>query len=187
MTQQTIAAPEPLLIGEWCATLATRSGLGLQIRPASPDDEATVRTFFAELGPDDLRFRFLSPMPRLCESLYDTLLRVDHVRTEDFLVFVDDNGRDRMVASAMLSCDPQTKEAEVAISVHPAYRNKGIGWTLLDFVARDAEQRGMEVLQSIECPDNRGALDVEKDLGFNVTFYPGDPTLDLVSKRLGGK
>jgi hypothetical protein len=43
----------------------------------------------------------------------------------------------------------------------------------------------MDVLQSIECPDNRGALEVEKDLGFEVTFYPGDPTLDLVSKRLG--
>jgi len=113
-----------LLISEWSATLTTRDGLDLHIRPASPEDEATVRTFFAELGPDDLRFRFLSPMPRVSDSLYDTLLRVDHVRTEDFLVFVDDNGRDRMVASAMLSCDPQTRKAEVAISVHPAYRTR---------------------------------------------------------------
>jgi acetyltransferase len=179
-------SPTPL-ISEWSATLTTRDGLDLHIRPASPEDEATVRTFFAELGPDDLRFRFLSPMPRLCESLYDTLLRVDHVRTEDFLVFVDDDGRDRMVASAMLSCDPQTRKAEVAISVHPAYRNKGIGWTLLDFIAGDAEQRGMQELQSIECPDNRGALDVERDLGFEISFYPDDPRLDLVSKRLGGR
>lgn len=178
------ASNPTLLISEWSATLTTRDGLALHIRPASPEDEAAVRTFFAELGPDDLRFRFLSPMPRVSDSLYDTLLRVDHVRTEDFLVFVDDNGRDRMVASAMLSCDPQTRQAEVAISVHPAYRSRGIGWTLLDFVARDAGQRGMNVLQSIECPDNRGALEVEKDLGFEVTFYPGDPTLDLVSKRL---
>jgi acetyltransferase len=187
MTQQVTAAPEPLLLGEWCATLATRGGLDLHIRPASPEDEATVRSFFAELGSDDLRFRFLSPMPRLCESLYDTLLRVDHVRTEDFLVFVREDGEERMVASAMLSCDPETKTAEVAISVHPAYRGKGVGWSLLDFIARDAEQRGMQELQSIECPDNRGALEVEKDLGFEISFYPGDPRLNLVSKRLGGR
>ncbi len=178
-------ADMPPLISEWSATLTTRDGLDLHIRPVSSEDEATVRAFFAELGPDDLRFRFLSPMPRLCEGLYDTLLRVDHVRTEDFLVFVEEDNGQRMVASAMLSCDPATKQAEVAISVHPAYRRRGIGWTLLDFAARDAEQRGMKVLQSIECPDNRGALEVEKDLGFEISFYPGDPTLDLVSRRLG--
>ncbi len=178
--------PQPL-ISEWSATLDTLGGVHLKIRPASPADAATVRAFFTELTPDDLRFRFLSPMPRPCESLYDLLVNVDHVRTEDFLVFVDEDGKDRMVASAMLSCEPETKKAEVAISVHPAWRNRGIGWTLLDFVARDAEQRGMEVLQSIECPDNRGALDVEKDLGFSVDYCPGDPTLNLVSKRLGGR
>ena len=175
------------LISEWSAKLTTRSGLELLVRPAAREDEATVRAFFAGLGPDDLRFRFLSPMPRLCDSLYDLLLGVDHVRTEDFLVFVREDGKERMVASAMLSCDPETKKAEVAISVHPAYRDKGVGWSLLDFIARDAEQRGMEVLQSIECPDNRGALEVEKDLGFEISFYPGDPRLDLVSKRLGGR
>jgi len=175
------------LLPQWSAVLTTRAGLELRIRPASPDDEATVRAFFDGLSADDVRFRFLSPMPRLCDSLYDLLVNVDHVRSEDFLVFVEEEGRDRMVASAMLSCDPDTKKAEVAISVHPAYRNKGIGWSLLDFVARDAEQRGMEVLQSIECPDNRGALDVEADLGFKISFYADDPHLDLVSKRLGGR
>lgn len=183
----SLAEPSPPLLPEWSATLTTLGGLRLNIRPASPEDEATVRAFFAELGPDDLRFRFLSPMPRVCESLYETLLCVDHVRTEDYLVFVEEGGEDRMVASAMLSCDPGTMIAEVAISVHPAYRNKGIGWSLLDFIAREAGQRGMEVLQSIECPDNRGALDVEKDQGFEIGFYPGDPTLSLVSKRLGGR
>jgi acetyltransferase len=176
----------PKLLKEWTAVLTTRSGLQLFVRPTASEDEATVRAFFAELSPDDLRFRFLSPMPRPCDSLYDLLVKVDHVRTEDFLVFIEEDGANRMVASAMLSCDAEKKTAEVAISVHPAYRNKGIGWTLLDFIAGDAEQRGMDVLQSIECPDNRGALDVEKDLGFEIRFYPDEPRLNLVSKRLGG-
>lgn len=181
----TTTAPQPKLIEEWSAVLRTRGGLQLFVRPTAPEDEATVRAFFAELTADDLRFRFLSAMPRPCDSLYDVLLKVDHVRTEDFLVFVDEAGSKRMVASAMLSCEPATKTAEVAISVHPAFRNKGIGWTLLDFIGRDAEARGMEILQSIECPDNRGALDVERDLGFHIAFYPDEPRLNLVTKRLG--
>jgi hypothetical protein len=52
---------------------------------------------------------------------------------------------------------------------------------------RGAGRRDMEVLQSIECPDNRGALKVERDPGFEISFYPDDPRLDLVSKRLDGK
>lgn len=177
---------QPLLLPEWSAVLTTLGGLELRVRPASPEDEPTVRAFFAELGPDDLRFRFLSPIVKPADNVYELLLGVDHVRTEDFLVFVDEAGCDRMIASAMLSCDPETRKAEVAIAVHPAFRNKGVGWSLLDFIARDAEQRGMEILQSIECRDNRGALAVEKDLGFEISFYPDDPCLDLVSKRLGG-
>jgi GNAT superfamily N-acetyltransferase len=183
----TILQDPPLLLPAWSATLTTLGGLHLKIRPVSPEDETAVRAFFAELSPDDLHFRFLSPIMKPADNVFELLLGVDHVRTEDFLVFVDEDGRDRMIASAMLSCDPATKRAEVAIAVHPAYRNKGVGWSLLDFIARDAEQRGMEILQSIECPDNRGALDVEKDLGFEISFYPDDPHLDLVTKRLGGK
>jgi acetyltransferase len=173
------------LISAWSARLHTRSGLELLVRPAAPEDETVVRAFFAGLTPDDLRFRFLSPMPHMCESLYELLLGVDHVRTEDFLAFVEENGETRMVASAMLCCDPETKKAEVAISVHPAYRDKGIGWSLLDFAASDARQRGMEILQCVECPENRSAIEVEKDLGFEVGPYPGEPYLDLLTKRLG--
>ena len=182
----TAHSPSPSL-PEWSVDLATRGGLDLHVRPASADDETILRSFFAELTPEDLHFRFLSPIVKPADNVYDLLLGVDHVRTEDFLAFVEEGGRQRMVASAMLSCDPDTKTAEVAISVHPAYRNKGIGWSLLNYVAEDAERRGMEVLQSIECHDNRDALDVEKDLGFEISFFPGDPCLDLVSKRLGAK
>ena len=182
-----LANPVQTFLGAWSAVLTTRAGLKLHVRPAAREDEAAVRAFFGALGHDDLRFRFLSPLPRLDDSLYDLLINVDHVRTEDFLAFIDKDGEQHLVASAMLSCDPGTKQAEVAISVLPACRHKGIGYTLLDFASREAEQRGMELLQSIECRDNQGALEVEKDLGFTVDFCPDDPSLNLVSKRLDGR
>lgn len=183
----SIADMSQKLIGEWSAVLTTRTGLELHVRPTAKEDEPAIRAFFGALAHDDLRFRFLSPLPRLDDSLYELLINVDHIRTEDFLAFADKDGERRLVASAMLSCDPDTKKAEVAISVLPAYRHKGIGWTLLDFAAREARQRGMDELQSIECRDNQGALEVEKDLGFKVDFYPDDPSLNLVTKRLDGQ
>jgi len=74
--------------------------------------------------------------------------------------------------------------AEVAIAVRPEYKQRGIGWSLLDFVARDAKSRGIKILESVECRDNRAAIELEKEMGFTATSYPGDATLTLVRKSL---
>lgn len=172
------------LLAKWSEILTTRSGLGLYVRPVSPEDGDMVAAFFAALAPDDLRFRFLTPLTRPCHSLLETLVSVDHFRTEDFLVFADMDGKKKLIASAMLAADPSLDRAEVAIAVDPAYRQRGVGWTLLDFVARDAAARGIGILESVECRDNRAAIAIEKEMGFTASPYPHDTTLTLVSKTL---
>ena len=57
---------------------------------------------------------------------------VDHDRTEDFLAFDGDT----LIATAMLAADPEMERAEVAISIRADYKHRGIGWALLDHVAR---------------------------------------------------
>jgi GNAT superfamily N-acetyltransferase len=143
-----------------------------------------VQELFAGLSHDDLRFRFLTPVTKPGPSLLAVLVDVDHVRTEDFLAFADVGGSRMLVATAMLAGDPSTGKAEVAIAVRPEYKNRGIGWTLLGFVAAEAKQRGFRTLESIECQDNREALSLEREMGFTVTRHPEDSTLALVSKSL---
>lgn len=181
--------PEPttaptLLLAPWSATLVTRSGLKLYIRSVAPEDAATVRQFFASLSHDDLRFRFLTPVPAPGPSLLEFLIDVDHVRTEDFLAFADADDDKVLVASAMLAADESLAKAEVAIAVRPEYRNRGVGWALLDFVAGEAKARGIGTLESIECQDNREAIALEREMGFTAMPCPGDPTLTLVRKQL---
>ena len=172
------------LLEQWSAELTTRSGLKLFVRPVTADDGLLVERFFASLSHDDLRFRFLSPVAHPSLSLLESLVLVDHVRTEDFLAFADVNGSKVLVASAMLAADPSGKRAEVAIAVRPDYKQRGVGWTLLDFVALDAAQRGIETLESVECRDNRAAISLEREMGFTACIYPEDATLTLVSKSL---
>lgn len=176
-------APPPLL-EQWSAELTTRTGLRLYLRPVTTGDGDLVDRFFASLSPDDLRFRFLTPLAHPSSSLLEALIKVDHVRTEDFLVFTDVSGKKELIASAMLAADPSMERAEVAIAVRPEYKQRGVGWTLLDFVARDAKARGIKALESIECRDNRMAIELEKEMGFTATSYPGDATLTLVRKTL---
>ena len=68
--------------------------------------------------------------------------------------------------------------------MRPDYRARGVGWTLLDFVAHDAAARGVRMLESIECCDNRTTIELEKEMGFTATPYPHDSTLTLLSKKL---
>ena len=96
------------------------------------------------------------------------------------------DGEKELIASAMLAADPGMERAEVAIAVRPEYKERGVGWTLLDFVARDAKARGIKTLESVECRDNVRAIALEKEMGFTATSYPGDATLTLVRKSLAG-
>jgi len=182
MTQQSqIETP---LIAQWSAELTTRTGLRLYVRPVSTEDGDLVERFFSDLSENDLRFRFLTPLAHPCPSLLEALIKVDHVRTEDFLVFAGVAGGKALIASAMLAADAGLTRAEVAIAVRPDYKERGVGWTLLDFVAADARARGIGTLESVECRENRGAIMLELEKGFTASPFPGDATLTLVSKTL---
>ena len=183
----TQADATPLMLGQWSAELTTRSGLKLFVRPVTSEDDGLIDRFFASLSHDDLRFRFLTPLAHPCASLIEALVNVDHVRTEDFLVFAEIDGRKELMASAMLAADPGLSKAEVAIAVRPEFKQKGVGWTVLDFVARDAKARGIKIIESIECRDNRAAIELEKEMGFISLPYPGDASLTLVRKILQGR
>jgi GNAT superfamily N-acetyltransferase len=171
-----------LLLGEWSAQLETRTGLKLNVRPAAPEDEELLIDFFDHVAPDDLRFRFLSAVPKVGHELAQDMVRIDHTRTENLLAF---DASDRtLVATAMIAADAKLEKAEVAIAVRADFKHRGIGWTLLRHAADYATARGFKRLESIECGDNREAIELEREMGFTATRYPGDATLVLVAKDL---
>jgi len=131
-----VAAP----VGE---KLTTRTGFRLAVRPAREGDEALLRDLFEHVTLDDLRFRFLSGMEHVGHDKLMAMLRVDHVHTETFLAFDREGGG--LVATAMLAADPELVTAEVAISVDRDYKQRGIGWTLLEHVARIARATGIRM------------------------------------------
>lgn len=162
--------------------LTTRTGFVLHVRPARPEDDGTVADFFTHVTRPDLRFRFLTGIDAVRPDQITALTHVDHLRSENFLAFTADGST--MIATAMLACDAQFERGEVAIALHKEYKNKGIGWELLAYVARVAEAKGVRVLEAIESRENHAAIELERDMGFTVESYPGDPTLLLVSRRL---
>ncbi|QAY79699.1 N-acetyltransferase [Sphingosinicella sp. BN140058] len=175
-------APTSPTLADWRAELTTRGGVRVDVRPAAHEDEAALAEFFTHVTNEDLRFRFLTSMPRPAKALVAALVDVDHSQTENLLAFETTSGV--LVATAMIAADSRFKSAEVAIAIHSDYKQKGLGWALLDHAAAYAKARGIKMIHSIESRDNRQAIAVERDLGFEASLYEGDATLVRLSKRL---
>ncbi|MBV7256595.1 GNAT family N-acetyltransferase [Pacificimonas sp. WHA3] len=167
----------------WRGRLETRSGRDIRVRPAHEDDEARLDAFFRHVTPEDLRFRFLSPMRQVSEDQIHALSHVDHRRTENFLAF--DAETHDLVATAMLAGDDRMETAEVAMVMHEDYKGRGIGWALLSHVARFAEARGFQTLKSIESREHRAAIQMEREMGFTAASDPDDGSIVVLTKTLG--
>lgn len=160
----------------------TRTGARLFVRQAGPDDDPVLNALFHHVLKEDLRFRFLSSLKEVGAEQLRNMTHIDHRTVETYIAFIDGNGA--AVATAMLAVDAAGQRGEVAISVRAEERNRGIGWSLLSFVAEQAKARGLKFIESIESRANHDAIEIEQDLGFTVKPYPDDNTLVLVTKSL---
>jgi acetyltransferase len=164
--------------------LTTNSGFSFEVRSADAGDEASMAEFFTHVTEDDLRFRFLSAVRKVGHAQLALLTHVDHRRTENFLAFHPGVGC--LLASAMLAIDDNLETAEVAIVIRSDFKNRGIGWRLLEHVGERAAAMGVKTLRAIESQDNRSAIRVERDMGFTSRACPGDATLTILEKSLTG-
>jgi GNAT superfamily N-acetyltransferase len=162
------------------AFITTRAGSRFRVRPVRAGDDDTIKEFFSHVSPADLRFRFLASVNEISPDQISMLTHPDHESSESFLVFTADGSM--MVASGMLACDKSFDHGEVAIAIREDHTGQGVGWELLAHIARYADTKGLRSLESIESRDNHDAIELERDMGFMVGEYPGDPTLVLVSR-----
>lgn len=160
--------------------LKTRAGIALSVRPASEADEPALVTFFDAVSDEDRRFRFLSAAEHVSHDQLDPLIHADHYKSESFLAFDEASGQ--LVASALLACDGALDTGEVAVSVRNDFRGQGVGWAMLDFLAQEAQARGVRRVISIEARENHAAIELEREKGFKPEPMEGDPTLVILSK-----
>lgn len=172
--------PPSVESNRWTGTLTTRSGLSFEVRPARPDDEPALADCFAHVAPEDMRFRFLTACKDVGHDRLVAMTDIDHDHVENFLAVLPDG---KVIASALISVDAEGTRAEVAVAMRADYRQRGVGWMLLDHVAHYAEARGVKLLESFESAENYAAIALEREMGFVTERVAGDPTVVRVSRR----
>lgn len=168
----------------WASDLVTEQGFRFYVRPVRADDEAAVATFFGRVSPEDLRFRFMSGVPKVHPDQIRAMTKVDYLRTISFLAF--DEQDHEVIAIAMLATDADRSRAEIALTTRADMKGKGLSWTLFEHVLRYAKAEGIETVESIECADHDAALRMERELGFVTLVDPDDPTIRIARKRVAG-
>jgi acetyltransferase len=156
----------------WTVTLPTRSGLEIDVRPATEADASALVDFFDRVTNEDRRFRFLAAADHVGPHQIEPLVKADHFRTESWVGINRASGE--IVASAVLACDGPLDTGEIAVSICGNHRGKGIGWAMLDYVADQAAQRGCRRAIAIESRDNHAAIDLEREKGFRPEPCPAD-------------
>lgn len=161
--------------------LVTRQGVRLHVRPARDEDEAALAAFFARVSPEDLRFRFLTGVREVSHERLSSMIHANDEASESLIAFAEDGS---IVAAAMLAGDSTATTAEAAIAIQHDRKQQGIGWTLLNHLVEHARRKGYGVIEAIEDRENRSAILVETDMGFELHPVEGDPTIVRLRRNL---
>jgi len=162
-------------------TLATHTGFTFLLRTVQPGDEPLLSDFFSRVTPEDLRFRFLRAVKHVSHQQLMAMENVDHAHSETFLALSPEG---ELLAVAMLAADDALERAEVALSIRPEFKNRGVSWSMLDRIVQFAEARGIGWLESIENRENVAAISLEREMGFVAEPIAGDPCEVVLRLRL---
>jgi acetyltransferase len=170
-------APYPAHLEER-RTLA--DGRVVTLRPIRAADEAAERAFFAALGNDARRLRFMKFVGAVNEKLIHSFTHVDYGRR---MAFVCEH-EGRIVGEARYAAIPYTRSCDFGIVIADAWHRSGIAGLLMNALIRYAATQSFDTMEGMVLRENRTMLRFVKALGFEVRPVAGEPTVVQVVKVL---
>lgn len=151
----------------WHERIVLDDGRELRLRPIAPEDAEPIRAGFPLLHPEEVRSRYLHPIKALGDDYLHTLT---HPQTgRDFVLVVAEPlppGEALIGATARLSQQPGTRNAEFAILVSHFIAGKGLGRLLMKKLIAHARRRRLDEIQGDVLEENAPMLQLAHSLGF---------------------
>jgi acetyltransferase len=173
VTFEITPVPEPAKEGRLRAQL--KDGRIVTIRPVRPSDFDTLRTFFAALSRETLRFRFHSSTNELPEHLLRAFTRVGHAHVA-FVAEVPDSAAGQvpaLIAEARFVRGADSESAEFALVVAENWRRIGLGTMLTRILKQRARFTGVRRLCGEVLEDNKVMKGFAHSLGARLSLAIG--------------
>lgn len=164
---QLAIPPYPAELTEaWTA----RDGEVVTLRPIRPEDAEAHAEAFLRLRPEDIRWRFFSPMKELPPEQIARMTQVDYDRE---MAFVAVDAQARTVGVSRLIRSPDG-DAEFAVIVDPSWKGRGLGRVLMRRIIDWGRQVGVQRVVGLVLADNAPMIGFVRALGFSARRLPDE-------------
>lgn len=156
-------------------------GKNFLLRPIRPEDADAHQAMLARFSPEDMRFRFFSPLRQLPIEQIVRLTDIDYTR-EMALIAVDDTTQQTAGVARLVRSDTDGTSAEFAVAIAPEFKKYGLGTVLMQNVIAWGKAHGVKEIIGQILADNVPMLTFIKRLGFSLRYMPDEP--DVTEARL---
>jgi acetyltransferase len=155
----------------------TPDGIPMVLRPLFAQDAPALGAHFATLSPADRRRRFQGAVNALPPAWLARLAGVDQRQHVAFAVTLAGAEGGPLIAEARWAVDAGGSAAEVALSVAPQWRRRGIGERCIGALLRAAYRQRLDWLVGTIFADNEPMLAFARHCGFLCTPSRADASL----------
>ena len=145
-----------------------RDGTTMRLRPPTRDDEDALVAFLERLSAESRYLRFHGH-PRVGPALVEATLDPDWLERGALAGTIAGDGGERVVALGSYVRLRDPSRAEVAFAVADELQGKGVGTRLLEQLAQEAANAGIERFIAEVLGGNRAMLGVFEQAGFELT------------------
>jgi RimJ/RimL family protein N-acetyltransferase len=153
-----------------CPRFIDKAGVGWTFRPAQKGDEDRLVAFYDSFDTDDRTLGIPPAADHRRRSWIERSLSQGHNIVAE--------GDEQLVGHVHYT-PADAARPELAVFVHPAYHNRGIGTELCKQAAAAAVDAGCDALELHVSRSNRAAMTVYRRLGFEVVDTEGSVQMEL--------
>ena len=157
-----------------------RDGTAVRIRPQLPRDTQREQAFLSRLNSEALSYRFLGLVKERGENDAHTardLTLLDVPREFALVALVGDPPLESEVGVACYRLHDDASRCDCAVTVDPAWQNKGIGRLLMRHLIGVARAQGVRWMYAVDAVRCAGAHQLAARLGFRSRPDPEDPAV----------
>ena len=160
------------------------AGTVVTIRPIEPKEAEIEQRFVRLLSPQSKRFRFLGAIRELTPAMLKKFTSNDNGNEIALIATVMENGAEKEIGVARFAPGQEEGSVELAVVVGDEWAGHGIGSELLRCLFDIARKAGLRVIYGTVLSENHRMIQLARDFGFEVEFFPGDARLVRIRKEI---
>lgn len=156
-----------------------KNGQQCLFRPILPEDEPLLQQFIAQVTKEDLYYRYFSEINEFTHDDLANMTQIDYDREMAIVAVRQHQGQDEIIGVTRAISDADNIDAEFSVLVRSDLKGLGLGRRLLEKMIIYTRQHGLQQLNGITMPGNRGMVTLARKLGFAIDVQLEDGIVGL--------